>query len=202
MSRFFNLSAALLVPSLLLSLSGCTNLEESNPPRTATEELLISTAAERAARKLKLKLPSGGKVFVDTTNFEGTDSKYTIAAIRSHLLSRGVRLADDKGSADTIVELRADALSTDRINFVVGIPSFNLPMPLSSSPISIPQLALYGEHGQKGVASFAATSYNAKTGAYIDAQQPQFGYSHNNKTTLLFFFSWINNDTIPKNQQD
>lgn len=195
-------SSTALAVSMLLMVQGCSTLEETNPARSATEQLLISTAAERAAQRLNLKIPANTRVFVESSNFEGTDAKYATAAIRSHLLSKGVLLIDDKTKADVIVETRAGALSTDRKNTVVGIPAFELPLPLASSSISVPELALYGKDGQVGVASFAAVAYNPKTGQYVDASSPTFGYSHNTKQTFLLFFSWRTNDLVPKDQKD
>src|SRR5882757_9584189 len=73
----------------LLMLSACTTTLTSNPARTATEELLISTAAERAASHIVLQIPPETVVFIDNSNFEGTDSKYAIAAIRNSFLRQG-----------------------------------------------------------------------------------------------------------------
>ena len=70
-------------------LSACSTATESNPPRTATEQLLISSAAERAADKLSFGIPKGTKVFVDSGNFEGYDGKNAISAIRTSLLKQG-----------------------------------------------------------------------------------------------------------------
>jgi len=190
--------AAALVLSAL-SLSACTTQVESNPSRTATEEMLISTAADRAAVKLALLVPANATVFIDSTNFEGTDGKYAIASIRSHLLERGLHLLDDRKKADIIVETRSGALSTDRKSFMVGIPQFNVPVPFASSPLPFPEIALYGKEDQKAVAKFAVTAYAVKNGALVDAQEPQYGFSHKTKKTVLLFFSWTDSDYIPEN---
>ncbi len=187
--------SAVLLASLMLQ--ACTTLQTSNPTRTATEELLISTAADRAAHRLASQLTTSGLVFVDSSFFEGTDSKQAIGAIRNSLLSQGVPLTSERSKADTIVEIRAGALSTDRQSFLVGIPSFSLPMPLSDSSITVPELALYGKNTQIGVASFSAVSYDARTGRYLDARSAQLGESHNDKISAAFVFSWTNNDTRP-----
>jgi hypothetical protein len=182
-------------------LQGCTTVADSNPARTATEQLVISSAAERAAAKLSLDIPRSANVFLDNSNFEGTDSKYAIAAIRSHLLETGMQLVDDKKNADVIIEMRAGALSTDRKTFLIGIPQFNIPIPLASAPLAIPQMAIYSTEEQKGVAKFAATGFAAKAGTLIAAQKPQYGFSHNTKKTVLFFFSWTDNDAMPKDAE-
>lgn len=181
---------------LVLPLVGCNTLTTSNTSRTATEQLLISIAAERAAAKLRFPVAPGSKVFIDNSYFEGTDSKYATAAIRHRALQSGLYLVNDKKAADFIVEIRAGALSTSKRKFLIGIPSVTLPVPLASNSLTIPEMALYSKEDQTGVARFAFAAYDAKTGAYRDAvQQPQYGLSHNVKKTALLFVSWSNNET-------
>ncbi len=201
MFKPFSLLVGMQIVSLLL-LSGCTSLETSNPARTATEQLLISTAAERAAMRLNPGLPVGSKIFIDSSNFEGVDSKNAIAIIRGRLVRSGLNMVNEKSAADVIVEIRAGALSIDRRSALVGIPSFSLPLPLASAPLTLPELALYSETDQAGVAQFALTAYDAKTGALRGvAQSPQFGVAHNIKHTALFFISWSQNEAEPPGEE-
>jgi hypothetical protein len=192
----------LVVFSLLAALSACTTTAQSNPARTATEQMLISSAAERAAQQLTLQLPPDSRVFVDNTNFEGTDSKYAIAAIRTDMLLEGMHLVDDKKNADVIIETRAGALSTDRNTFLIGIPSFAVPVPFASSPLTLPEIALWGTDDQKGVAKFAITGVDAKNGTLVAAQEPQYGFAHNIKKTLLIFISWGEDDAQPDGETE
>lgn len=193
----FRMSAAATI--LALTLAACTTATQSNPPRTATEQLLISTAADRAAERLAYHVPKGTKVFLNASNFSGYgyDSNYAIAAITDSLLKQGLRLADDKTKADAVVEIRAGALSTDQQVTLFGIPSFQVPVPLAGG-FSFPEIALYKEQVQEGVAKFAATTYGAQDGTLLGSADPQFGFSHNTKNTVLVFFSWTSNDTLPK----
>lgn len=190
----FRRSAAAML--LTLALGACTTAAETNPPRTATEQLLISTAADRAAAHLAFHVPQGTKVFLNTADFSGYDSKYAIAAITDSLLKQGAHLVDGKAKADAVVEIRAGALSTDRKVTLFGIPSFKVPIPLAGA-LPFPEIALYKEQLQEGVAKFAATTYDAKDGALLGSADPQFGFSHNAKKTVLIFFSWTSNDALP-----
>jgi hypothetical protein len=188
----------IVVLACALIAASCTTEKTSNPARTATEELLISTAADRAAAQLALPIPKGAKVFIDATNFDGTDSKYAIGAIREAVLRRGAAMTDDKKTAQTIIEIRSGALSTDEKTFLIGIPSFNIPIPFASAPVAFPQIALYGTDDQKGVAKFAMFGYDAKTGALVTPpQEPRYGFSHNIQKTLLIFYTWTDSDMLP-----
>jgi hypothetical protein len=180
-------------------LSGCATDRETDPPRTATEQLLISTAADRAAESLTLDLGPQRKAFLDATNFEGLDGKYAIAAIRSSLLKKGTRFVGDKKDADTIIEIRAGALSIDKHELLVGIPTLDLPIPLAGQ-LGTPEIALYKSEDQLGIAKFAATAYDAKDGRFLGESAPPLGRSHIKKRVLMFV-SWSENDVHGKAAQ-
>lgn len=182
-------------------LAGCTTMTESEPPRTATEQLLISRAADHAAERLTVSLPAGIGVFLDTSDFEGYDHKYAIGTIKDRLLKSGARLVPDKAKADVVVEVRSGALSTDKHETLIGIPSFDIPLPLSGSPITFPEIALFKDERHQGVAKIAMTAYDAKDGALRDSSGPVYGFSHRTKRIVLLFISWTTDDIIPEDQR-
>jgi hypothetical protein len=182
---------------VLLALAACETHVETNPPRTANEQMLISTAADRAAEQLKMGIRPGTKIFVDAANFEGTDSKYAIGAIRTAMLKQGGALVADRKSADLVVEPRAGALSTNQDSFLIGIPSISLPVPLTANSLTLPELAIYKKATQTGLAKFAATSYTAKDGNLALAEDPQYGFSHKNDYVVMFVVSWTSDDAFP-----
>jgi hypothetical protein len=192
---------AMLAVVLALVVGACSTERESSPPRTATEQLLISTAADRALDGLDLKISPGTKVFVNAENFEGTDSKYAIAAIRDRLLRKGAALVADRGQAQAVVEVRAGALSIDEFETLVGIPSYDVPIPLASGTLKLPEVALYKKKVREGVAKIAAASYGTADGRLIDSAEPQIGYSHKKEYRVLLFFSWRTSD-LPKEEGD
>ena len=73
--------SALLLSAVLVA--GCTTARSTAPARTASEQLLISAAADRAASQLSLSIPKGTHVFVDTRYFQGCDDGHAIAAFRT-----------------------------------------------------------------------------------------------------------------------
>ena len=181
----------------VLALGACTSMRETSPQRTATEQLLISTAVDRAIAQVNLEIPEGTKVFVDSEQLEGSDGKYAAGEMKDRLLRRGARLVADRGKADAVVEVRAGALSMDDKQMLVGTDSFDVPVPLAGQAAKIPEIALYKEKERLGVAKIAAIGYSATDGKLINSSGPQFGYSHENEQVLLFFFSWRSND-LPK----
>lgn len=182
--------------SLLVLLGACTRIRESAPQRTATEQLLISAAADRAAQRLAEGIPGDTAVYLDAMNFEATDGKYAIATIRDSLLRRGARLVADRDTADMVVEVRSGALSIDDSSSLIGIPSIDVPIPLTGS-VGLPEIALFKRERKQGVAKFAATGYDAKTGKLMASSGPEYGLSQKTEYVALLFFSWSTNDVKP-----
>lgn len=191
---------SVLVLGLALLAAGCTTMRQTMPQRTATEEMLISTAAGRAVSQLDVAPLRGKKVFVDASHYKGLDPDYTIAAVQAALLKGGALLVADSKTADAVVEMRNGAQSIDTREFLIGIPSFALPVPLAGSAFHFPELALYAKAQDIGVSKFAVAAYNAKTGAYDMASGPLYGFAHDDRYTVLLFISWRRNDFRPSEQ--
>jgi hypothetical protein len=189
-----------MILALMMAVSACTTVRESSPEHTATEQLLISTAVDRAVERMKLNIPEGTKVFLAGDQLEGSDGKYATAAIRDHLLRRGAHLVADRGQAKAVVEVRAGALSVDDRQLLVGTQGFNVPIPFAGQ-FGFPEIALYKEKERLGVAKLAAVGYSVPEGKLIDSTGPRFGYSHQNEEVLLFFFSWRSSD-LPAEQPE
>ena len=194
-------SLARLAPILAMSLlaSACTTERASVPLRTATEELLISSAADRAASTLSLSIPKDTKVYIDRQYFQGTDDGYALNAIRTQFLKQGLNVVDDRAQAQAIVNVASGALSTDEKSLLIGIPALQVPaLPVGTS-VSVPEIALFKTAQDKGVAKFVATGYDAKTGKLIATSDPQYGFSHQTNHTIFLFFSWQSGDLVPPN---
>lgn len=191
---------AALATLAALVLGGCASERDTEPAHTANEQLLISTAADHAADQLKLQIPPGTKVFVDTTDFEGFDSKYAIGTLRDRLAKEGAKLVADRGAAETVVELRSGALSVNQSGLLVGLPAVPIPIPLAGT-VTTPEIALFKRSNEQGVAEFAATALDAKEGALRDSAGPAYGFSHRTQFVLLLFFSWTRSDLVPEGVQ-
>lgn len=188
MSRVLGIALACLV------LAACTNQRETTTTRTATEQLLISAAAERAAEAVARDVPSGKKTFVVADNFEAVDGKQAIGAIRAAILKRGAALVADRGEAEQIVEIRSGALGIDNSDTIVGIRETEVPIPLTQGGITLPKIALFEKVRQLGIAKFAIAVYDAKTGLAITSPKPKFGYARKNDYTAALVISWKRDD--------
>ncbi len=194
------ISAFIALVLAALALGACTTVRESSPERTATEQLLISTAVDRAVEGMDLQIPDGTLIYVDAAQLEGSDGRYAASAIRERLLRGGANLVADRSRADAIVEVRAGALSIDDRNTLVGIGSFDAPIPFASQAIRVPEIAIYREKERLGIAKLAAVGYRTADGRLIGVTDQDFGYSHEREWVALFFFTWRSTD-LPQEER-
>ena len=178
------------VPVAVLGLGGCTTLRETQPAHTATEQLLMSHAAEIAATRLAAALPERGAVFLDATRVKGDGSDYAVAAARAALVKRGLTLVGDAKDSDLTVELRMGALSIDQTDVVFGLPAGYIPLPGTVQAFPIPELSLYSNKLRRGVAEFAALAYETKTRRAVASIGPTGGERDLRERKILTVFKF------------
>ena len=164
----FTVIALLLLTAGAALLTGCGATRSTDTLRTATEQLLISDAIDRAVESMDLKPLSGQTVFLDDTKVtEIVDRNYYISTLRQQLLASGCELRDKREEADFIVEARAGAVGTDRHDLLFGLPSMNVPqIPLVQPvPAAIPEIPIAKRRDQRGIAKIAVFAYHRSTGA-------------------------------------
>lgn len=185
---------AIIAVAALAILTGCTTTRHSSPGRTAAEELLVSTAADRAAEQLAVSVPPGYSLYFDGQYLTGEDAPYAAATIKDQLLRHGLALVEKRETANAVITPRIGALSTNEIATVAGLPSLPVPfLPLGTS-LSTPELNLFKQEEADGIAKFAATVSDTKTGKLIIATDPAYGYSRHSNWVLLFFIAWHESD--------
>ncbi|MGA9797185.1 MAG: DUF6655 family protein [Rhizomicrobium sp.] len=196
---------ALVIALTVLCLAACTTVRTTSPLRSAQEELLISTAADRAAEALVAQLPTNLSVYVDLSGFgvqdepnaspAMQDEPYASAALKDAMLRHGIRIVADRAQADAVILPRAGALSTYEQSTLIGLPSLPLPTPAGAAAgVTIPALSLYQDAQAKGIAKFAASVYDTKTGKLIVSTNPVWGFSRIRDGVVLFVFTWSRND--------
>lgn len=160
-------STAPLVAICLAALAGCGTTRSSDSMRTATEQLLISDAIDRAVQTIDFQPLERQSVFLDDVRLkEVVDREYLVSTLRQHLLASGCTLKNNRNEADFIVEVRAGAVGTDRNDLLFGIPATNVPqiVPLQGVPSAIPEVPLAKRRDQRGVAKISMFAYHRESG--------------------------------------
>jgi hypothetical protein len=181
-------TAFLLGASLLAT--ACASTTESNIGRTATEQLLLARASDKAVEGLSLPLPTAASIFVDDSYFQGEGTRYAISAIRAALSDAGYRLARNKDESDAVFEVRAGALSLEQTRRVFGSPEMRIPINETLNVVSLPELSVYSNRDRVGVAEFSGFLYEAKTGAPLGAVLPMIGQYRIRSHKVLMIVAW------------
>jgi hypothetical protein len=175
------------LPLLLLLGSlcgGCATVRVTDPTHTATEQFLMTVAAQRAIAQLSLDGLRDRLVYVDSTlsyvqSQPSGQDLYVVAELRARLLREGVRLTTNRTNADAVVEVRTGALGVDRLEYLLGLPATtvlgSIGKDASQVPISTPELAILKSTKQRGFASVAIIAYRGNTGELIAQSGPFIG---------------------------
>ena len=168
---------------LALLVSGCT-VRETTTPRTATEVLLVSTAAERAIKSYDAGPLAGRRVAIDASRYQGIDKSYVVSALRSQVVRGGGRLVKDLRATrpeapppEVMIELRSGTLGIWDGDFVIGIPE----IPVSAQglpPALLPPLYLLRRLTAQGWAKFQFRTYDRATLVQVHQSGDLWGSSY------------------------
>lgn len=167
MPRSCHRRCSIAVGFLVAALAGCGTTRSTDTARTATEQLLISDAIDRAVQAIDLEPLANQTVYLDESRLKGvTDRNYLVSTLRQHLLASGCTLKNERDEADFIVEARAGAVGTDRNDLLFGIPATNVPqiLPFQGVPAAIPEVPLAKRRDQRGIAKISLFAYHRETG--------------------------------------
>lgn len=187
-----------LIAFTALLAAGCVQTRVTEPKRAAVEQLLLSTAADRALEQADFVLFNGRKVYVDERYFESYDEEYVIGTIRNRISESGGLLVAELADAEVIVEPRSGALSTDAAESIIGLPSMPVPVPFAGT-VTSPEVALYKSQKQFATAKIALFAYYKDSRVHLHSTGDLYGEAKHNYYTFLGFFKYTSS-TLPSKQ--
>lgn len=173
-----------MILAAMLASGGCATIRTTDPPRTATEQFLMSVAATRAIDQLSSIALRGRRVYTDSTYLGSVsntaENAFLQGELRARLLLAGVQLVSQRSEAEIILEIRSGGLGIDRLEFLLGIPALYLggttsTTPTGQMPVATPELALIKSTRQRGYASVAFVAYWTDTGELVASSGPFVG---------------------------
>jgi hypothetical protein len=144
--------------ALLALVAGCASASTSNTARTATEQLLLSSAVDQSLDKIDFQPLRGQNVFLEEKYVDCVDKQYIIASIRHRILRSGAHLVEKADAADLVLEPRSGGVGTTVSSSFIGMPAVSLP-----GMLSIPEIKLFTKSNQSGYAKLGIASYDPKT---------------------------------------
>lgn len=171
----------------IAGLSGCVDARRSDTWRTGVEQLVLSTAVDRAASKFDFSTLEGKRVHVDASNLEAVDRGYILSWVRKQLLESGAMLVDnteEDGPADVIVEPYSGSLGTDGSDSLIGLPSISLSV--MGTGFSTPEVAFFKSSTQRAEAKLLAHGRWASDGELAFSTEPRSASAYYNRYVVLF----------------
>ncbi|WP_052298866.1 DUF6655 family protein [Isosphaera pallida] len=152
-----------------LAASGCGSTRMTHTPRTATEQLLLTSAWDDAVKRIDFSPLSGVPVHLDTTNLKGhSDEGWIASSLRQALLTHGALLRTKPEEARWIVEPRVGVYGTDSSDWMIGLPQLTIPITIPGLPMgTIPEVPIYKKSHQRGVARLALFAYDRQSGQVV-----------------------------------
>lgn len=170
----------LLVVALVM-LGACSSNRVTDPPRTATEQFLLSKAASDAVAQLSFDTLRGRRVYLETQYFAASEQAFVLGELRAKLLQSGVQLMPSSDKAEIVMEVRSSGVGIDRDEYLLGIPSLQAGTVVTASiggaPLTTPELALIKNRYQLGVAGVSYVAYWRENGDIVSASGPFIGRS-------------------------
>ncbi len=157
-----------IIVGLLLACLGCGTTRMTDTQRTATEQLLISNAVDRAVEQIDFRPLTAKRVYLDAQYLDGTvDKGYLVSSLRQSLLAHGCLLQEDRTKSTYVVEVRSGAVGTDRHSLLVGVPQMTVPTFIPGQPSQIPEIPVAKKNDAQGVAKIAVFAYNRVSGRRV-----------------------------------
>ncbi|MEZ6092697.1 MAG: DUF6655 family protein [Pirellulaceae bacterium] len=155
----------------LLATFGCGTTQT----RTATEQLVVSDAVDKAIANIDFRPLTGQKVYLDTNYLRPVktdtfiNSEYVVSGLRQQLIASRCLIQDRPEDADIIIEARVGTMATNRHEVIYGIPQSNTlntaASVVSSQPLlpAIPELSLAKSDATVGISKVAVYAYDRMT---------------------------------------
>ncbi len=181
---------------LAVALGGCGTRRTTDTPRTASEQLLISAAVDRAVAQLDFSPLRDTKVFVLDALVDRADKTFLVATVRMHAWYAGCIVVQDMAEADAIIEIRSGGVGVDRSEYLLGIPAAVAPTPFGEVPI--PETALFKSVKQIGASRVSFVAYRADDRRFLYTSGPFYGFSDQRSWWLMGAGPSISDNIQPK----
>lgn len=162
----------------LVALTGCLgSVRPSTTARTAQEQLLCTTAAQRAVSHVDSSRFTNRRVFIDVERLTAqVDRGYVLHAFDQLVYEAGGRVAPSRDKAELVVEVRSAALGTYEGKWLLFIP---VPMAAGvKPPADAPSLLEIGYSLQEGWCRIDAWCFEPKTGDYVCGWREAWGKAY------------------------
>jgi hypothetical protein len=188
--RLLVLCAALC--ALLHIASGCAFSTRVQTPRSSWEQILATTAINRALMQLEWPNVDGKSVWVEVgPPGDVLDDLYLQRSIEVVLANRGARVARNAESAEYVLSCLVSAIGLDISGRFMGLQGSQG----GFIPFTIPELAIYKNTLRKGFAKTEIFLVDTESKKILHHSGPVEGAAYRRSKTFFFVFETRESDT-------
>jgi hypothetical protein len=189
-SRLLVLSATLC--ALLHVASGCAFSSRVQTPRSSWEQILATTAIDRALKQVEWPEVDGKSVFMEIgPPGDVLDGLYLQRRIEVILADRGAQIVRDAEGAEYLLKCLVGAIGLDISGRFMGLQGTRGGL----LPIKLPEFAIYKDTLRRGFAKTEIYLVDLKTNKVVHHSGPVEGSAYRRSKTYLFVFETRDNDT-------
>lgn len=178
--------------ALLHVASGCAFSTRVQTPRSSWEQLLATTAIDRALMQLEWPDMDGKSVWVEVgPPGDVLDDLYLQRSIEVVLANRGARIARNVENAEYVLSCLVGAIGLDISGRFMGLQGSQG----GFIPFTIPELALYKNTLRKGFAKTEIFLVDTESKKILHHSGPVEGAAYRRSKTFFFVFETRESDT-------
>lgn len=171
----------------VMMLSGCADPRITNTGRNAIEQLILTTAVDRSAAKLDLRMLAKDKVRFDYSLLvTQVDKNYVQAAVEASAAAAGAIIALKPEEAAYVLRPVCAVLATEDNKILFGTPQLPIPIPDVSLSVVIPELPLFKRVRRIGVCKIYIEVLDAKTNKQLRVVGPAVSQSVYSNWVICF----------------
>jgi hypothetical protein len=179
--------------ALLHIASGCAFSRRVQTPRSSWEQILATTAIDRALEQVEWPEVDDKSVFVEVgPPGDVLDDLYLQRSIEIILADRGAQIARNAESAEYLLKCLVGAIGLDISGRFLGVQGTKGGILL---PFRFPDIALYQNTLRRGVAKTEIYLVDLKANEVVHHSGPVEGMTYRRSKTYFFFFGSADSDT-------
>jgi hypothetical protein len=178
--------------ALLHVASGCAFNTRVETPRSSWEQILATTAIDRALKQVEWPEVDGKSIFVEVgPPGDVLDDLYLQRRIEATLADRGAQIVRNIEVAEYVLSCLVGAIGLDISGRFLGLQG----SPGGVIPFTIPELALYKNTLRKGFAKTEIYLMDLETQKIVHHSGPVEGTAYRRSKTFFFFIETRKGDT-------
>ena len=171
-----------------LLMSGCADPNITRTGRSAIEQLVLTTAADRTIGKMSFRFLKGEKVRIDYSNMTPqVDKNYIQGILEARVSATGAIIALKPDEAKYVLRPVCATFATEDDKIMFGTPQLPIPIPEAGISVIIPELPIFKRIRRFGYCKLGVEVLEAKTNKQVRIEGPFISGALNTNWVILFF---------------